>query len=327
MVWVFSALLMAAAISPWVYQAGKTLAAAAESQDLAGIWEWLGAACGRAKFDRFFSRSLMFSALVLLPFLFWRIRWLRAAGCVQAPPLAVKIGWRHFLLQVVAGGLIAGGFLWALALLLEVLGVYSPNSRAPEGATLLRKVLIPTVAAPLVEEPLFRGLLLGLWLRFARPFAACVGTSLLFAFLHFLEPPDGAVIEDPASPLAGFELLGKILFHFADPRFFVTDFATLFGVGMILAWARLRTGALWFSIGLHAGWVAAFKCSTLLYQTDERHPLHPWGVGDNVRSGVLPMLTLGLTAVVCHFVMKRFAGPESPAHHRHHEDSSETAAP
>lgn len=326
MVWVFSALVMAAAIAPWIYQSGKSLAAAAESQDLAAIWEWLGAACGRAKFDRFFSRSLMFSALVLLPFLLWHIRRLRASGMVQAPLPAAKFGWRQVLMQVLAGCLIAGGFLWMLALLLESLGVYTPNPKAPELAKLLKRVLIPTVAAPLVEEPLFRGLLLGLWLRFTRPFAACVGTSLLFAFLHFLEPPDGAVIADRASRLAGFELLGKILFHFADPRFFVTDFATLFAVGMILAWARLRTGALWFSIGLHAGWVAAFKCSTMLYRTAADHSLHPWGVGDNVRSGFLPMLTLGLTAVVCHFAMKRFVRPESSAHHGQHENSSETAA-
>jgi hypothetical protein len=29
-------------------------------------------------------------------------------------------------------------------------------------------------------------------------------------------------------------------------------------------------------------------------------------VGDTLRSGVLPLLTLGLTAVICHFVLKRF---------------------
>jgi membrane protease YdiL (CAAX protease family) len=163
----------------------------------------------------------------------------------------------------------------------------------------------------LLEEWLFRGLLLGLWLRSVRPATACLGTSLLFAFLHFMAPPDGTFIKDPAQVLAGFELLGKILLHFTDPLFFVTDFAALLAGGLILAWARVRTGALWFSIGLHAGWIMVFKGFNLLYQVIPGHPLHPWGVGDNLRSGILPLLTLGITAVICHFALRRFSTQRS----------------
>jgi membrane protease YdiL (CAAX protease family) len=146
-----------------------------------------------------------------------------------------------------------------------------------------------------------------LWLRFARPVTACAGTALVFAFLHFLNPPAGSVIADPAHVLAGFQLLGKILLHFTDPLFFLTDFASLLAAGLILAWARVRTGALWFSIGLHAGWIAAFKAFNLFYQEVSDSPLRPWGIGENLRSGVLPLLTLGITAVICHFVLRRFS--------------------
>ena len=73
---------------------------------------------------------------------------------------------------------------------------------------------------------------------------------------------------------------------------------------MILARARLRTGALWFSIGLHAGWIAAFKGFNMLHRAVPVHELRPWGVGDSLRSGLLPMLALGVTAVVCHFVLQ-----------------------
>jgi hypothetical protein len=69
----------------------------------------------------------------------------------------------------------------------------------------------------------------------------------------------------------------------------------------------VRTGALWFSIGLHAGWVAAFKGFNLLYRGVDDHPLRPWGVGDDLRSGILPLLALGVTAIVCHFALKRFS--------------------
>jgi membrane protease YdiL (CAAX protease family) len=205
------------------------------------------------------------------------------------------------------GCIIAAGLLWGLGAILDAAGAYVPKQQAPAAGKLLSKALVPAVAVALVEEWLFRGVLLGLWLRFARPVTACAGTALVFAFLHFLNPPAGSVIADPAHVLAGFQLLGKILLHFTDPLFFLTDFASLLAAGLILAWARVRTGALWFSIGLHAGWIAAFKAFNLFYQEVSDSPLRPWGIGENLRSGVLPLLTLGITAVICHFVLRRFS--------------------
>lgn len=324
-IWVLCALCMAAVISPWVYQAGKHLAASAEAKDLPGVLEWLGAACGRSKFGRFFDRSLLISALVSLPFLFRRIRRLRAGTQGGAGSLT-KSSWQSAALRILTGCVIAGGLLWGLGSILEAAGAYIPKANQPATGKLLSKILIPAVVASLLEEWLFRGVLLGLWLRFARPAAACFGISILFAFLHFLKPPEGAVIADPAHPLAGFELLGKILLHFTDPVFFVTDFATLLVVGLILAWSRVRTGNLWFSIGLHAGWIMAFKAFNLLYRKVPDHPLRPWGVGDSLRSGVLPLLALGLTAVVCYFVLKRFEPARLTAHDGDHEDLAETGA-
>ena len=37
----------------------------------------------------------------------------------------------------------------------------------------------------------------------------------------------------------------------------------------------------------------AFKAFNLFYQMVPGHPLRPWGVGDSLRSGILPLLTLG----------------------------------
>lgn len=313
MIWLFGSLLLAAVISPWVYQGGMRLAAMAAAQDLPALLEWLGAACGRSKFERFFSRSLLGSALLLLPLLLRRLKAVRSATGSGLVDIGMRGTWKSATVQIVIGCIIAGGMLWAAGTALEAAGAYMPKTKVPALGKLLPQILIPAVAASLLEECLFRGLLLGLWLRFARPAAACLGTSLLFAFLHFLKPPDGAFIADPAHAFAGFELLGKILLHFSNPLFFVTDFATLLGVGLILAWARVRTGALWFSIGLHAGWIMAFKGFNLFYQNVPGHSLRPWGVGDNLRSGIVPLFTLGLTAVICHFVLRRIAaGRDSP---------------
>ena len=306
-VWVICSLLMAAVISPWIYQGGKQLAAAAEGGDLPALFEWLGAACGRSKFGRFFDRSLMLSALVFLPLLLRRIRFLRVTAGNPSVDSRLPVSWKSAGLQIMTGCVIAAGLLWGLGAILDAAGAYVPKAQAPAAGKLLSKALVPAVAVALVEEWLFRGVLLGLWLRFARPVTACAGTALVFAFLHFLNPPAGSVITNPTHVLAGFQLLGKILLHFTDPLFFLTDFAALLAAGLILAWARVRTGALWFSIGLHAGWIAAFKAFNLFYREVSDSPLRPWGIGENLRSGVLPLLTLGLTAVVCHFVLRRLS--------------------
>jgi membrane protease YdiL (CAAX protease family) len=303
--WVIASLLLAATLCPWLYQGGKALASAAETRELPAILEWLAASCERAQFSRYFNRSLALSALILVPLLYKRIRTLssQTTGSLVAP---VSPGARRALLQTVTGCLLAAATLWCLGLILLMLGAFTPVANLPTLGKFLSKVIIPAVGAPLVEEWFFRGFLLGFWLRSARPLTACVGTSLVFAFVHFLKPPAGFTIANPDAPLAGFELLGIILFHFTDPMFFLTDFATLFSIGIILALARVRTGALWFSIGLHAGWIIAFKSFHLIYQPTLNHPLHPWGVGETLRSGLFPLLTLGLTGVISHLTLRYF---------------------
>lgn len=307
MLWLAASLLLAAGMVPWLYLWGKNLGTAAAMSELPSAVEWLGAACARSDFRRYFNRSMVIAAVVLLPFLFCRLRAARrlVGGTGEA---GVRRSWRFAMVQMVVGCALAGGVLWGMGMWLEALGAYVPKPQPVAWGALAGKVVATAVGASLVEEWLFRGLLLGLWLRFARPWAASVGTSVLFAAVHFLKLPDGVTIADPASVWAGFEFLGKILVHFTGPQFFVAEFASLFVVGMILSQARLRTGALWFPIGLHAGWIMAFKSFNLRYLSVPDHPLHPWAVGETLRSGLVPLLALALTAVMCHFVLRGF-GP------------------
>src|SRR5437899_3257200 len=48
----------------------------------------------------------------------------------------------------------------------------------------------------------------------------------------------------------------------ARPRWAVVG---LFGLGLLLAVARLRTGSLWVSIGIHAAWVSVFRVGRLFF--------------------------------------------------------------
>jgi membrane protease YdiL (CAAX protease family) len=310
--WVMCSLVAAAMLSPWLYQGGRCFAELNVAGRVPASMQWIAESCGRAKFERYFSRSLLISALVLLPFLSARIRHLRASADFHKTRFhryrPLDIG-----LQFAVAAMTSGVLLWLLGMYLSHAGAYTPKENVPGFGKLVSKVFLPALGASVVEEWLFRGVLLGLWLRYSKPPVAVLGTSMLFAFLHFLTPPGGTVTADPAHPLAGVRLLGLILLHFTNPLFFVAEFASLVAIGVILAWARLKTGALWFSIGLHAGWIVAFKAYNQLHVFVPGNALHPWWIGDSLKSGLLPLATLALTAVACRFVLPLFDKGLNPA--------------
>ncbi|MCX8494939.1 MAG: CPBP family intramembrane metalloprotease [Akkermansiaceae bacterium] len=301
--WVVSSIFFAAVISPWVYQAGKAIAEMAEVADLNGFLEWLGASCERARFGRYFSRSLILAAVGLLPVLFWRLNRIRRQSGMTSEQTC-HYSARNALLQLGFGCAIAGSFLLATGMIAATLGAYLPLEAPAELGAVMLKILMLATLVSLLEEWLFRGLLLGLWLKLAKPRVACMGTSLVFAWVHFLEPSSATVLTGSSSTLAGFKLVGEILQQFGHLRFLITDFMPLFFIGLILAWARVRTGSLWLAIGLHAGWILALKGFTLTHLEVVNHPLHPWILGSSLRSGLLPLAALVVTAGACHLALR-----------------------
>jgi hypothetical protein len=78
----------------------------------------------------------------------------------------------------------------------------------------------------------------------------------VYSLVHFFERP-----APPASIDAwtGLTTLGQMLHGFTAIHQLVPGFLTLALAGGLLAWARERTGTLWFGIGLHAGWIFWLK--------------------------------------------------------------------
>ena len=305
MLWVLGSFVLGAMIAPWLYQAGKAFAGFTAAGDFSRLIESVGGSCERAGFGRYFNRALMLSALVLLPFLMRRLRILRADGGKASNNLWEKLPWQRALIHILLGGSIAIGVAWGSASLLESMGYFAANGNSPAFGRIVSKVLVPAVAVSLVEEWLFRGLLLGLWLRYARPFSACIGASMLFAVLHFVEPPQEWKIIDPTHWLAGFSLLGGVLVHFTCGFFIGSEFTPMFAVGLALAWARLRSGALWLPIALHAGWIIALKGFFMTHNLVKAMKPDPLllGIGD-MRTGLWLLIPLGLTVALCHVVIK-----------------------
>lgn len=298
-------ILLAAAVSPWIHRAGKSLAAAhpVSEEEASNPIEWLAAAAGRSDFDRFFDRSLLLCALLLIPFLIHRLRRLPGSDA-DHPSLTPLLPKSRRLVHLTFGLVLAGGLLWGLGEVLQMFGGF--ETKESRGfSRWASKALMPTFFASVIEEWLFRGLILGLWLRALPTGKAIVACSLLFAAVHFLKPPESWTATDGNSPTAGFELLGAVVGQWLNPSFFIREFLALFLIGLILAVARVRTRSLWLPIGLHAGWILAFKSFNLFHRRVPMEEFPAIWVGEDLRSGVAPILTLCLTAALLTLFLRR----------------------
>ncbi|SDU30133.1 CAAX protease self-immunity [Verrucomicrobium sp. GAS474] len=253
----------AAVLAPWVWHA------------LHGLLHY--------PFPRYVNRCLMLSALLGL-WLFWKglgIGSLSETGWHRTARLGRDLGGGFFLglatgAAALLCALLLGGQAWQADLpFLKLLGIVA-------GAWAL---------APL-EELLFRGVIQRvLEKRFGIAAAIVVG-SLIFALLHYLKVPSDF---KPATPGIGdgFRAVGLAFTPFAGLGWCQPRLGLLVAVGLVLALARWRTGALWLPIGLHAGWIVAERAGHKLTQGLPGH----WAGGD-FSTNPLSFLFVAVAALV-----------------------------
>ncbi len=301
--WLVAALVTAALFTPHLYDAGKALAASAATTDYPSVIESIAASAQRAKLDRYFSRALLFSALALLPLLIFRVK--KVAPTESTNRYALReMPWPQRLIHLGSGILIGATSLGILAFLLHLTDAANLNGADLSVGKIFSKALLPALGAGIIEEIIFRGLLLGLWLRACSIGTAWIGSSLMFSFVHFLKPPPGMAIADPGAWHSGFEIFASTLLHFTNPTFFLTEFLTLAFLGLLLAYCRTRTFSLWLPIGLHVGLVFALKTFSMSSALNPASPLHPWFIGSDLKSGILPLAALGICFLVCVFIIR-----------------------
>ncbi|MDQ6655113.1 MAG: CPBP family intramembrane metalloprotease [Verrucomicrobiota bacterium] len=267
-----------------------------------------------ARLGAYFAATVLFGALAAPP-LYWLAQWLISRGflgflqghdfetffhralLVGAVaflwPLIRSLGvrsWRDLGLErnpnrgrdAGTGLVIAAVPLLCFGGLLLGMGVYALRSSVSVAAILERAVSAAVV--PFIEEPLFRGLILGILLRAGSPLTAALGTSALFSIVHFLKAPEGTSAQVTWS--SGFRSIGNSFGQFHEPLLVAAAFTTLFVLGWILADARLRTRSLWLPIGLHAGWI--FSSALFNKLASRELELLPW-IGRNLLVGLAPL--------------------------------------
>lgn len=237
-------------------------------------------------FYRYLSRVTQVTAFVLLgPLLFWLgIRSTREFG-LERNREALKDALAGFALALVPGALLGGVYLF-----LDILRI--KHELMP---FVLFRIALTAGFVAVVEEFLFRGVLLGLAAKAFGRWPSAFGVSLAFAGVHFLRPGKQA---DPAVEWwSGLAQIAGVFDAAPPPQILFSGVVSLFVAGMILAAATFRTRSLWLAIGLHAGWIFCQQALQWLarYRVKPPDALMPW-VGPNVVSGAVPtgLLPLGV---------------------------------
>lgn len=253
--------LGAAAVAPWVYLG---------AQKLATIDPVFSGIAGQP-FHRYVNRCLYAIALAgLWPLLgALRIRSPRELGLHS-----IAHSWRPLL----AGFAIGFGTLALAAFLALTFGARQPNGDLTLAmlAKLVLKAAVSGLVVALLEELLFRGVAFGGLRKSLVPSLALLLSASLYSAVHFYERP-------PAPPVVtrftGFETLAHMFQGIAEVGRLIPGFLSLLLVGLILGWAFHSTTTLWFSIGLHGGWVFWLKSYDTLTVPTENVDFALWGSG------------------------------------------------
>jgi hypothetical protein len=265
-----------------------------------GLAAGFGAA-HRFSFPRVYDRVLQIVAVIAL--VGWR-RWLGigswpAIGLgrpAERRDLAVGLG-------LAIGGMVALlGAMWAA-------GVLSFGWRYPF-AKGVQKAILGILAAGLVgagEEMLFRGVLLHGLLSHLRRGAAVAWVTAIYAVAHFLR---GGKQSGPVTLTSGFERLLTAFAPLADPAV-IPGLVGFVLLGLVLAAARLGTGALYLPIGLHAGWVFVLRVGRVGMDFP-RWPGWWWGGRrPPIVSGVAGWLAIAATGIAVALVLRRRGGRDA----------------
>ena len=238
--YVIGAFALGALLAPGLFQLAQWAAGEFPAfQSLAG-----------QPFHRYVNRCLLLTALVGL----WPL--LRALNLADRRALGLTSPFAARR-PLALGFALGFGSLLLVALALTFAGVRAPNSGLT--AALVGKLLftatLTAVAVALLEETLFRGVIFGALRRVWPLWAALMASAGIYSALHFFARVQHT---GPVPWDAGLALLPQMARGIIAPENRLPAL-TLLLAGLALGLANHRTGDLWFSIGLHAGWVFWLK--------------------------------------------------------------------
>ena len=264
-----------ALLAPWLYWLVQTVAPASH--------------LAHSPFHRFVNRSLLLLALIGI----WPL--LRSLGAKSWHDVGLEKpnGQWH---RLAAGFVLGFGSLACVAIIvLSAHGrQFKPDLTARELGGKICGSAATAVIVALLEELLFRGAIFGALRRIWNWRAALLVSSMIYAIVHFMHKAD---LAGPVTWSSGLQLLPLMLSGFADVRVVIPSFFNLTLAGILLGLAYQRTGNLYFSFGLHMGWIFWLKSYGLLTSSVTNANVWLWGT-EKLIDGWLALLILAVAFII-----------------------------
>lgn len=201
------------------------------------------------------------------------------------------------------GGRVLAGFLLALlTTAILAAAAFSVQARIWSPGVLrwsnfLVNTTLSCAVVALIEETLFRGGLFksiqrkdGLW-------KAAFISSVIYSLVHFFARPDNPAVVRWSS---GFVALAGMFRGFTDPQFLVPAFLNLLLLGLIFCAAFEKSGSIFLSLGLHAGFVFGVKAYGFLTEPAPLQSTLFWGTDRLVDSWAV-LAGLGALGLWVHY--------------------------
>jgi CAAX protease family protein len=242
MIFLLAVLALTCVVSPWMALSADWIAE-----------HWPTLLSERVPFSRIFNRAFMIVGIVAG---ILARRYIIPDYVKTLLLVGIKRGWRNLLI----GWLLAVGSMALLVVLMTAADIFTPFFRLSLAESLSRCAggFFAGAFAAFFEELFFRGILfLGLRQQ-SGSLRAYVLANLFYSVLHFVKPGESYFLNG-LEPLAGFRHLAGTFEPFLEPLEIAPGVFGLFLIGIVLSYAIVRTGSLYLSIGLHAGWVFALK--------------------------------------------------------------------
>ena len=164
--------------------------------------------------------------------------------------------------------------------------------------------LLLALLISLIEEPLFRGLLLVSLQKKLLVIPSIIISASYYAALHFLNSNTNIQTQD-LKIYSGFTLLTEAFINLLNPAIF-SAFLALLMVGIFLGVLRTQVkSSLGFCIGCHTCWVWQIKMNKTLFNTDFNSEYHY--LVSSYDGVIGPLVTIWLLlAVISYFIVKHF---------------------
>ena len=276
-------------VSPWL--------AALWNVILDAVPEWRSY---QQPFSRIFTRLYMIMGIVLFFFCrpLLKIDSFSQLGLTREPRW-----WRNIGL----GFIVACVSFAAIVMTMTFADVFSPGFRGSVSTTLGRVFtgFMTGLTVGFLEEIFFRGMIFKGLGEDAKPATAFLLANLFYSAIHFVRPAEKVPLSG-IDPLAGFRHLILSFAPLLDLEEIFPGVIGLFLIGVALSYAFFRTGSLYLSIGLHAGWVFGLKILEVFGRAPRRDLGWIFGASNpKIVSGAATWIGVLIVLAVIHWLTRK----------------------